>query len=58
MNSPGAAVDLRVGEMLTLDNGKIRITLESKGGQLARLRIVAPPAIKIEFPARTPAVAG
>ena len=58
MNQQGAAVDLRVGETLSLNNGMIRIILEQKTGQLARLRVGAPASVKIEFPNRTPAPAG
>lgn len=31
--------DLRVGKTLSLDGGRIRITLEAKSGQLAKLKI-------------------
>ncbi len=34
--------DLKVGETLPLDNGRINITLEHKKGRTARLRIESP----------------
>jgi hypothetical protein len=43
----GAVVEVKVGESVSLDCGRIRITLEAKSGQRARLRIVAPPAVEI-----------
>lgn len=58
MNEKGAVVDLRVGEKLSLDSGRIAVILEHKSGQIARLRIVAPKSVKIEFPQKIPALAG
>jgi hypothetical protein len=43
----GAVVEVKVGESVSLDCGRIRITLEAKSGQRARLRILAPPAVEI-----------
>lgn len=53
----GMAIDLRSGKTVTfsvpgvagVDTEKmcIRITLEAKTGQVARLHVVAPPAVKI-----------
>lgn len=53
---PGQAVELRVGEALTLDSGRILITLESKSGQRARLRIQADASMPIVVPARREAI--
>jgi hypothetical protein len=53
---PGQAVELRVGEALTLDSGRILITLESKSGQRARLRIQADASLTIVVPARREAI--
>lgn len=59
----GAVVELKVGESVSLDQGRIRITLEPKSGQRARLRIVAdenvqighrePRALTTQIPVRT-----
>lgn len=46
----GAVVDLKVGEVLRLDSGRIIVALEHKSGQLARLRIIADESVKIEKP--------
>lgn len=43
-------VDLRVGETLTI--GTARILLEEKSGKRARLRVTAPPGMRVEPPAR------
>ena len=53
----GMAVDLRNGKSIVLsvpypsavdtENLCIKITLEAKTGQVARLHVVAPPAVKI-----------
>lgn len=53
---PGQVVELRVGEALTLDSGRILITLESKSGQRARLRIQADASLSIVVPARREAI--
>lgn len=44
----GATIDVRVGETLTI--GTIRITVERKDGQRARLRVVAGEDILISRP--------
>jgi len=43
-------VDIRVGEVLTIDDGRITVRLEERSGRLARLAIEAPPNMKIERP--------
>ena len=43
-------VDLRVGETMTVGGAQIR--LEEKSGKRARLRITAPPSLRVEPPAR------
>jgi hypothetical protein len=40
-------IDLRVGGKLILDSGRITISLESKTGQLARLRVEAPGTVSV-----------
>lgn len=58
---PGVSVDVRVGEELTLDLsalgaamglslGTIRLRVERKDGQRARLRVVADTRIKVSRP--------
>lgn len=61
----GVAVDVRVGEELTLDLGalglpSVRVFVERKDGQRARLRVVADPRIIVRRPPpnRIPAKAG
>ena len=50
--------DIKVGETLPLDDGRIKITLEDKRGRRARLRIESPHQIilgKREPPVKLPA---
>lgn len=44
--SPGAVMDVRVGQSLMI--GNIRVTVERKAGQIARLRVVADEGIVIQ----------
>jgi hypothetical protein len=48
----GAAVDLRVGERIDIDNGRAVVVLEHKHGKAARLRIVADESVRIVYPKR------
>lgn len=41
-------VELRVGESIEVDNGRITITLEEKSGQRARFRFDAPQDVDIK----------
>lgn len=43
----GAVVEIRVGESVDIDHGRIRITLDAKSGKRARLRILADEAVEI-----------
>lgn len=43
-------IDLRVGETVRLDDGRITVTLLEKSGQRARLDIVAAPDVRIDQP--------
>lgn len=43
-------VDLRVGETMNIGGAQVR--LEDKSGKRARLRITAPPSLRVEPPAR------
>lgn len=43
-------VDLRAGEKIRLDNGRVIVTLEQKNGQRSRLKIEAESAVKVELP--------
>ena len=61
---PGMLVDLKVGDSLVLDMNqdasillvpgvdirKVRLTLESKTGQVARVRVQADESIKVQRP--------
>lgn len=40
-------LDLKVGESLSIDGGRVKITLEDKSGKLARLRVVAEKSIPV-----------
>jgi sRNA-binding carbon storage regulator CsrA len=40
-------IDLRVGESMTIEDGRITVTLEEKSGQRARLRIEAPADVDV-----------
>lgn len=48
----GLKVDLRIGEAVRLDNGRITVTLLEKSGQRARLDIAADQSVRIEPPQR------
>lgn len=53
--------DVRVGESLLLDGGRIKVTVEEKSGQRARLSIDANKDVQIEKekrPVRVPAQRG
>lgn len=55
----GAIVDLKVGQTFTLKTGgvdsqEITLTLLHKHGQLARVQVQAPEAVKIRWPAKRP----
>ena len=41
-------IDLRPGDCLVLGGGLVRIELVQKSGQLARLRVTAPPEVPIK----------
>lgn len=45
---PGLVLDMRPGDSLNLDGERIKVELLHKSGQLARLRVLAPPDVKIE----------
>ena len=46
----GLVLDLKVGQSVALDSVNVVITLESKAGRQARLRIEAPKAVAIGQP--------
>lgn len=46
----GVVMDVAVGDKVSLDGGNILIVIEQKSGQKARLRIMAPKAVSIEWP--------
>lgn len=49
---PGKIIEVRHGQTIRVDGGRVCITLEHKSGQVARLRIVAPETAPIEAPER------
>lgn len=53
-------VDLRVGETLSFDGGKIVVTLLEKSGQRARVSVEADESVSIQVPEKdaVPAKAG
>lgn len=42
--------NVRVGESVSFDNGRVVVTLEAKTGQVARLSIRADESVKIDKP--------
>jgi hypothetical protein len=50
MSKTALKLDLRVGEAVTFDGGRITITLLDKSGQRARLDIKADEGVKIGTP--------
>lgn len=44
-------IELRVGDSVSI--GDAVVTLQEKSGQRARLRVVAPPGVRVDPPART-----
>lgn len=54
----GVVMDVNVGDRVSIDGGSIVVIVEQKSGQKARLRIVAPMAVRIEWPKKIPAKAG
>lgn len=46
----GMSVDVKVGQAIDIDNGRIRIVVEHKEGKRARLRIVADKSIIVTRP--------
>lgn len=43
-----AYFDLKVGESLSIGDGKVSVTLQKKSGQLARLMVDAPINVRVE----------
>jgi pyruvate kinase len=41
-------IDLKVGDTLVLDGGKVTLTLEQKSGQVARLSVQADRSVQIK----------
>lgn len=50
MTKKGLSLEMKVGERLLLDSGRIAIILEQKTGQRARIRVEAEPTVKIGSP--------
>lgn len=50
MSTKALKLDLRVGETVTFDGGRITVTLLDKSGQRARLDIKAEEGVKIGTP--------
>lgn len=48
MTVTAKTMDVRVGESVSIDNGRVTVTVEEKSGQRARLRFMADQAIGIE----------
>lgn len=48
--SKGMIVDVKVGQELKIDNGRIRIIVEQKDGKRARLRVIAERSIIVSRP--------
>lgn len=50
-------VELRAGQSVSLDNGRIVVQLMDKSGKVAQLRVTAPPEVSIQRPSQ-PATSG
>jgi hypothetical protein len=50
-------VELRAGQSVSLDNGRIVVQLESKTGKVAQLKITAPSDVSIQRPG-VPVISG
>lgn len=48
-------LDMQVGQSVDLDDGRVRLTLEKKRGQVARLRVEADDSVTIDKP-KTPSL--
>jgi pyruvate kinase len=48
--SQGMTVDVKVGQEIDIDNGRVRIIVEQKDGKRARLRVIADKGIIISRP--------
>lgn len=48
--SQGMTVDVKVGQEIDIDNGRVRIIVEQKDGKRARLRVIADKGIMISRP--------
>lgn len=49
-HQPGKVVDVKVGQEINIDEGRIRIVVEHKDGKRARLRVIADKSIIISRP--------
>lgn len=47
MGATSFSIDLKVGETLSLDGGRVLLTLVEKSGKLARLALVAQAEVKV-----------
>lgn len=50
MQKRSLLVDLKPGQSISIDGGRIQISLEEKSGKLARLKVVAEPDVVIQRP--------
>lgn len=50
-------VDVKVGQEINIDNGRIRIVIEHKDGKRARLRVIADKSIIVSRPLQEEIVA-
>ena len=48
----GLLVKLKIGDILRLDDGRIMVALGTSNDTAARLRVLAPESVNIEFPRR------
>lgn len=48
--SQGKVIDVKVGQELNIENGRIRIVVEQKDGKRARLRVIADKSIIVSGP--------
>lgn len=45
-------VDLKIGQSITIDNGRVTLILEDKSGKLAKLKFLVSPDVVIRYPGK------
>jgi pyruvate kinase len=50
MSKKGISMDVKVGQEINIDDGRIKILVEQKDGKRARLRVIADKSIIVSRP--------